>query len=359
MTEQTPELILEEHNGIGLIILNRPKALNALSLQMIIDCRLQLEHWAKVSHIKGVIIRANGGRAFCAGGDVREIWNLAQKGTEKAVDYFREEYRLDKLIHDFPKPFIALIDGIWMGGGVGVSIHGNWRVVSERAIFAMPETAIGFVPDVGTSRILSKIPSKIGRLLALTGLRCNAADVLTLKLATNYVPSTKFDQLLDWLIQEANWKKPLHVQIRHIWYELPPEPTQFTTSLKRKIRTLFSGDTVQEIMEALEASHWEEAKVWKAMMEAHSPLAMEAALLAQTRASALSFDEVLDMELHLAHHAIQHGDMVEGVRAVIIDRDNQPNWRYNTADSVDYGALKTWMDRTPDFFTNEQEVTLQ
>lgn len=341
----TENLKLQEFGELGLITLNRPRALNALSLDMIIDMRLQLEKWSKTPHIKGVAICSSDPRAFCAGGDIRAVWEIAQSDPDRAATYFKEEYVLDRMIYHFPKPCLALVDGIWMGGGVGVAIHTKCTIVTENAVFAMPEAAIGFIPDVGTSRILAKLPANIGKLLAMTGLRLNAGDALGLKLAQNYVPHKAIPEVIDWLKQGVNWRQPLHTQIKHRWCEFPPELSQFDGSLKRKIRNLFQADNAPEIAIALEKSHWEQAQYWRKLMARNSPQAMALAVEAQKRAKSYSFDEAIAMESAIAEQLIhQQSDMIEGIRALIIDKDKNPQWSPPSLESIDLNKIHHFFD---------------
>lgn len=349
------QVIFQEFGNLGLITLNRPEALNALSLEMVVNMRLQLEKWAKTPKIKGVAIMAAGERAFCAGGDIRSVWQMSQQSHQAAINFFHEEYRLNHLIHSYPKPYIALIDGIWMGGGVGVSLHGSCRVVSEKAIFAMPEASIGFIPDVGTNYYLARLPSQIGKLLALTGLRLNAGDAIGLKLAQCYVPSKQMPELLEWLKTSVNWKKPLHHQIKHQWYEMPPEPSRFNTLLKRKIRSLFAEDSIDKIIYALETSIWEEPKIWLEMINRNSPTSLALSLAIQALAKDLDFSQSLNLEFHVALNlTASDADMVEGVRAMIIDKDKQPKWKPASIDQLNIAQLKDYLSLVPDYHLHER-----
>jgi enoyl-CoA hydratase len=195
-----PEILLERRGGVALVTMNRPKALNTLTLGMYRELDPDLLAWRRDPAVRAVIIRGAGGKAFCAGGDVRDLWKTGQgvKGPDdlKSV-FFREEYRLIQRVHRFGKPYIALIDGITMGGGAGMSINGSHRVATERTLFAMPETAIGLFPDVGATHFLNRCPGQLGMYLALTGARLKAADLLYGRLATHYVPSAKLDALVE------------------------------------------------------------------------------------------------------------------------------------------------------------------
>ncbi|WP_238296200.1 enoyl-CoA hydratase/isomerase family protein, partial [Methylobacterium soli] len=201
MTDEAADEILFERRGpLGLITLNRPKALNALSLGMIRAMQAQLEAWAADPAVTRVAVRGAGGRAFCAGGDIRRIYECARAGNERDLyAIWQGEYGLVATVARFPKPYVALIDGIVMGGGVGISVHGPYRVASERYSFAMPEVGIGFFPDVGTTHLLPRLPGRTGTYLALTGARIGPGDALAVGLATHHAQAADFDAILDGL----------------------------------------------------------------------------------------------------------------------------------------------------------------
>src|SRR5215472_10741863 len=202
----TDEILLERRGGIALVTLNRPKALNTLTLGMYRTLDPDLLAWGKDPAIHAVVIRGAGGRAFCAGGDVRAIYDAGRgKTTGLTADFFREEYCLIQRVYRFPKPYVALLDGITMGGGAGVSIHGSHRIASEKFLLAMPETAIGLFPDIGATTFLNRCPGRIGRYLGLTGARIKAADALYCGLVTHYVPSARLDALTEALAELA-WR---------------------------------------------------------------------------------------------------------------------------------------------------------
>jgi enoyl-CoA hydratase len=201
MTDQ-PEILFEKRGHAGLITLNRPKALNALTLTMVRLMHPQLAEWARDPEIAHVVVRAAGEKAFCAGGDIRQLndWGLA--GDQRCLDFYREEYRLNTFIKRYPKPYVALIDGIVMGGGVGLSVHGSHRVAGERITFAMPETGIGLFPDVGGTYFLPRLPGSVGTWLALTGARLKQADAAWCGIGTHAVPTESFDDLTQALFAE-------------------------------------------------------------------------------------------------------------------------------------------------------------
>src|ERR1051326_5226588 len=192
----TDDVLFERRGALGLITLNRSKALNALTRDMCIAMRAKLGEWARDEAVKTVAIRGDGERAFCAGGDIRALYNAGMEKSPSAIDFYRDEYRLNAAIKHFPKPYVALLHGIVMGGGVGVSVHGSHRVGNETVSFAMPETGIGLFPDVGGSYFLPRLPGEIGMYVALTGERLNAADSLYAGVLTHIVPASATEELL-------------------------------------------------------------------------------------------------------------------------------------------------------------------
>src|SRR3954467_8553366 len=203
MTE-TAEIICETSGAAGLITLNRPQALNALTLDMVRAMRRALDAWADDPHVTRVVVTGAGERAFCAGGDIRHLYELGKAGRrDEALGFWREEYALNVRIKRYPKPYVALIDGLVMGGGVGVSLHGSHRIAGDRSGFAMPEVGIGFFPDVGATYALPRLPGRMGFYLALTGERARAADALAFGLATHAVPSAALAEVRAALIDGA------------------------------------------------------------------------------------------------------------------------------------------------------------
>ncbi len=275
----TDEIVLERQGGLGLITLNRPKALNTLSLAMYRVFDPQLVTWGGDPRIHALAVRGAGDRAFCAGGDVRAIYEARRQpagaGDYKA-DFFREEYCLIQRVHRFPKPYVALCDGITMGGGCGISINGSHRVVTERSLFAMPEVHIGLFPDVGASRFLTRCPGQLGRYLALTGTRIRAADALYCGIATHYVPHARIGELtaalagLDWRAGEARSLVDAAIA------RLADDPGPATLpALQGDIDRCFAGSSVEEIVAALgrEEAAW--AKEALAQIERASPLSLK------------------------------------------------------------------------------------
>src|SRR3954447_10784294 len=243
---ETPDIICETSGAAGLITLNRPRALNALTLEMVRAMRRALDSWAQAPRVTRIVITGAGERAFCAGGDIRFLYDLGRaRRYDEARVFWREEYELNTLIKRYPKPYVALIDGIVMGGGVGVSLHGSYRVAGERYSFAMPEVGIGFFPDVGATYALPRRPGETGTYLALTGERVRAADALALKLATHAVPSAAIPEVRDALIAG----EPIEDLLRRASSDPGPAPLD---AHRATIDQCFGGDSVADILERLD-----------------------------------------------------------------------------------------------------------
>lgn len=321
------EILFEEKGGVGIVTLNRPKALNALTLGMIRAMDPKLQQWAQDDTIKAVVIKGAGEKAFCAGGDVRAVWEAGKAGGDLTKEFFYEEYVLNRRIHAFPKPYIALLDGITMGGGVGLSVHGSHRIVSERLLFAMPETAIGLFPDVGGSWFLNKCPGETGMYLALTGARLNAADAVAVGIGTEFVPSDQIPELERALVS-ADWSKGDAQQIIDgIVEDFAQDagdaslPDQFST-----IDQCFAKDSVEDIYLALEADGGDFAKETLKFLSKKSPTSMKLSFRQLREGRALSFDDCMTMEYRLSQACMAGQDFYEGIRAVLVDKDHDPKW---------------------------------
>jgi enoyl-CoA hydratase len=300
-----------------LVTLNRPKALNALSLEMIRGLHRQLDDW--------------GERAFSAGGDVRSIWDAGNQREAFGARFFREEYRLNRAVKVFPKPYIAFIDGVVMGGGAGISLHGDYRIVTERSLFAMPETGIGLFPDVGTSFVLSRLPGCLGLYLALTGARLKAADCLYCGLADAYLTSARLPALEDAL---AAADQPLEAA-RAVVAAATAAPGPPPLAARREaIDRCFAGESVEEILAALEREADEWGPETAELLRRRSPTSLKVTFEELRRARELDFDRALTMEYRLSQGCVAGHDFFEGVRAVVIEKDGRPDWRPARLDEV-------------------------
>lgn len=329
MTADT--ILFETRGAVAIATLNRPQALNALDLGMIRSFAPQLRQWQNDPAVHAVILRGNGDKAFCAGGDVRMAWDAikaARAGDKNALqatrDYFREEYRLDAQLKHYPKPIVALIDGITMGGGVGLSVHGQFCVATERTVWAMPEMAIGFIPDVGSSYILARLPSRIGMYLALTGARIGDDDCLPLALATHTVPSADLDRLVETL---AALPKADRAAIARALEDFHFDPGPPALALYAKqIDACFGQPTVEGIFAALTKDNSAWARETLQMLGKLSPTSLKIAHRQLQEAHGLEFEDCLRLEYRLSQACMAEHDFFEGVRAILVDKDRKPRW---------------------------------
>nr|WP_237518621.1 enoyl-CoA hydratase/isomerase family protein [Streptomyces sp. SID5910] len=302
------------------IVLNRPRALNSLTHEMVLRIDAKLTEWERDPAVETVVVTGEGERGLCAGGDIRAIHDDARAGDGSAsAAFWRDEYRLNARIAGYPKPYVAVMDGIVMGGGVGVSAHGSVRVVTERSRIAMPETGIGFVPDVGGTYLLALAPGELGTYLALTGAQIGAADALLCGLADQYMPSASLQSFVDDLaelpVREALGR---HVQ---------DPPAGELAGHRDWIDSCFSADTVEEIVERLLAQGGAAAKKTAETLLLKSPTALKVTLAAVRRARRLGpLERVLDQEYRVSLACLHAPDLVEGVRAQVIDKDRNPHW---------------------------------
>jgi enoyl-CoA hydratase len=316
------DILFERHGAAGLITLNRPKALNALTHGMAVDMHAQLKAWATDAAVRCVVVQGAGERAFCAGGDIRTLYDSGKAGTPYALEFYRDEYLLNAYIKHYPKPYIALISGIVMGGGVGVSVHGSHRFADETTVFAMPETGIGLFPDVGGSSFLPRLSGELGLYLGLTGARLKAADALYAGVATHFVPAAQRATLIEQLAAGN-----LSVASTN------PGPSPLA-DLRGKIDTIFSATSVEAILERLERDGSDWALDTAATIRAKSPTATKLAFRQIREGKSKSFDDCMRMEFRMVNRVIAGHDFYEGVRATIIDKDGAPKWKPDSLAAV-------------------------
>lgn len=329
------EILFEEKGGVGVIILNRPKSLNALTLGMIRELDPKLQAWESDDSIKMVLIKGAGEKSFCAGGDVRAVWDAGKAGDDLTDAFFREEYILNHRIHNFPKPYVALLDGFTMGGGVGLSVHGSHRIVSENTLFAMPETAIGLFPDVGGSWFLNNCPGESGMYLALTGARLKAADCIAVKMATDYIESEKMNDLED-ALTSTDWEIGNAEQIvTDIISKYSSEAgTAEVQNSFEIIDKAFGQDNVEAIWATLAEDGSEFSTLALKFMSKKSPLSMKISLKQLRDGKDLSFDECMTMEFRMSQACVAGTEFYEGVRSVLVDKDHDPKWNPATLEDV-------------------------
>jgi enoyl-CoA hydratase/carnithine racemase len=327
----------EVRNRIAFITLNRPAALNALSLDMIVQLRSALSRFSSDANINAVLIKGAGEKAFCAGGDIRAIYESYKNQDSLHRDFFVTEYPLDHLLHGYPKPYIALIDGIVMGGGMGISQGSRLRIVGDRTRMAMPEVAIGFFPDVGASYFLSRLAGSLGPYLALTGVQIRAADALYAGLADVYLPRAGVDLLESELTaltlgganRSEDWRAAIKGVIQRLaGVDLPPAPL---AAIRPAIDQHFAAASVPALLASLEGESRPQFLEWARqtvdLINTRSPTMLAVTQDLLKRGKSMSLAECLRMELGLVRHCFIQGDFIEGVRAMIIDKDNAPVWR--------------------------------
>jgi enoyl-CoA hydratase len=322
-----PHIKSEKRGSLGLLTLDRPKALNALTHGMIKAIAQQLGAWAVDDAIKTVAIRGAGDRAFCAGGDIRAVQQASIAGSDEGAHLLRDEYHMNALIGGYPKPHVALIHGICMGGGAGVSVHGRYRLADASLDFAMPETAIGFIPDIGSSYFLSRMPDEMGMYLGLTGERIGLGDALALGLMTHNVAKTDFDTIIEGLSQGRAVKDV----IAPFAGKVAPGPLQ---AHRRRIATIFSAASVEAILERLDRDGSDFAHATAQVIRTRSPTSLKLVFRQLREAAGLDLRQCLAMEFRLAVRALQGHDFREGVRAALIDKDKNPKWQPSSLASV-------------------------
>ncbi len=327
---------------IALITLNRPTALNALTLSMCKIIDESLVQWQNDDNIKAVIIQGAGDRAFCAGGDVRIVYELAQSDVDQAMNFFRQEYQMNRRLFHFKKPYIALLHGITMGGGLGVSIHGSHRVADESLQLAMPETGIGFYPDIGGSYFLSHCPGKLGWYLGLSGDRVNAYDASYLGLVDFVIDRGDFANVIE-EITSINFDHDAHTQISEVLkrWQFTGRQSQLLVE-HTEIDRCFSASTVEEIIRNLSSSQSERCADILNLLTQKSPTSLKITFKLLNQALLQDFDTCMDFELKLTEQFLRNPDFAEGVRAAIVDKDRQPRWQPANLSEVDDDVLAQW-----------------
>jgi enoyl-CoA hydratase len=318
---EAPEVLVAVEGAVGRLTLNRPRALGALTTNMVALMTRALLDWRGDGAVHTILIDHAGERGFCAGGDIRFLADSARAGGEGARHFFYTEYQLNHLLMTYPKPVVAIMDGITMGGGVGIAMPARYRVATERTTFAMPETGIGLFPDVGGGWHLSRLHGAVGPWLALTGARIKAAGCEILGIATDVVPSERLPDLKARLIADP-------ASVETLLTELESDPGRSEMIEHHDaIDALFSGPTVEAIFAALAAdgSDWAQAQL--ATLKTKSPLSMKVALRQLQAGGAMTdFADNMAMEMRIGARVVMSHDFAEGVRAVIVDKDNKPQW---------------------------------
>ena len=331
-TAPEPAVIATRRGRIGHMLLNRPKSLNALDTAMLHAMTAALVAWRDDPTVHAVVVEGAGGRAFCAGGDIRAIRAFAMAGQhDKVAEFFSTEYALNAMIDEYSKPYISIIDGVCMGGGIGLSVHGDMRVTSEASLFAMPETGIALFPDVGATFMLPRLPGALGMYLGLTGARLNGADAVHAGLATHFVPKAEIATLADAIAEDG----PAAVAARA--QSLPP----FSLAPHRAaIDRCFGQDSVAAIEAALQAEGTEWAHETLHALHHGSPSAVMWSFEAMRRGARLNLRGALAAELALTRAVSVHPEFHEGVRAMLVDKDRTPKWQPAHLADVDQAAIQ-------------------
>ncbi len=326
------DISFEQRGCVGLITLQRVKALNALSHDMVKELSAKLAEWKSDDSIKAVILTSASEKAFSAGGDIRALYDA--KGNPP-FDFFWDEYRLNRTIFRYPKPYISLINGIVMGGGVGISVHGKYVVAGENIMFAMPEVGIGFFPDVGGTYFLPRMKGKVGTYLAMTGARLKQADCSALGFATHATSSENFEVIIDRI------SKGEEVEAVLADYDQSFEPT-FDTAALGVMDEAFAKPTVSEIVVSLKEKANDNAFAQKALkqLDGKSPTSIHVGLGQVQRGAEADFEECMALEYRIVHRILHEEDFYEGVRATIVDKDGAPEWNPAELESVDPAQIE-------------------
>jgi len=322
------EIGFARRGGVGLVTLNRPRALNALTHDMVRRLSRALALWKDDPEVGGVVVRAVSGRAFCAGGDIRAIVETVRRsGIDAAARFFFDEYRMNWRIRRFPKPYVALMDGITMGGGVGISVHGSHRVVTENTVFAMPETGIGFFPDVGGTWFLPRLPDRLGVHLGLTGERLGAAECVALGLAAHFVRADRLEELVDRLC--ALPARALPDAVDGVLGAFAGDPGRDSLGeLRPLVASIYEAVSFPELVRRLETEPSGFGARTLAMFADKSPLSLRVTFEQLRHGARLAFEDCMRLEYRIVHRFLACGEFAEGVRALVIDKDRRPHWKH-------------------------------
>ncbi|MCF7530741.1 enoyl-CoA hydratase/isomerase family protein [Pseudomonas petrae] len=333
-------VLSDVRNHIGHLTLNRPQGLNAIDLHMVRQLQFQLDAWAKDDNVYAVVLRGSGEKAFSAGGDIRSLYDSFKTGRTEHLDFFVEEYALDLALHHYRKPVVALMDGFVLGGGMGLAQGADLRVVTERSRLAMPEVAIGYFPDVGGSYFLPRVLGEVGIYLGVAGVQIQAADALYCGLANWYLDSERLDDL-DLQLDNLKWSltplKDLQGALaKRGVQQLPAPPLE---KLRPAIDHFFALPDIPSIIEQLSQVSVFDTHAWALdtaqLMQTRSPLAMAVTLELLRRGRHLPLESCFGLELHLDRQWFERGDLIEGVRALIVDKDKKPQWSPSSVQALD------------------------
>ena len=338
----TDEIQYRVIGNLGHITLNRPKALNALTYAMCEKITELLLEWQDNSEIGAVLIDGAGDRAFCAGGDVILLHDSGKAGDSRAEEFWRIEYALNELIHCYSKPYISLIDGFVMGGGVGLSVHGKYRVAGDATVFAMPETGIGYFPDVGGTFFLPRLGMSVGQWLGLTGARLNVGQTCDIGIANLYVPTDKHSDLIEALgMVDLDGTDSRVNKVLEAFSQVPPAHDAIPKAIKA-----FNCGSVPEILLSLDRDNSEWAAKQAKNIRRKSPIAMCVTFEALKRGINMTFRQVMTQELDISLNFLRTQDFYEGIRSQLIDKDRNPKWSHSSVDEVSSAQVEQLFRKT-------------
>jgi enoyl-CoA hydratase len=332
----TDEILTRVDGTVGFVTLNRPKAINSLTHSMVNRLSAVLTAWAGDPNVTEVVLEGAGERGLCAGGDIVALYHSARGDGSEARGFWFDEYRLNSFIFAYPKPYVAIMDGLVMGGGVGIGAHGNTRVVTDTTKMGMPEVGIGFIPDVGGTYLLSRAPGLTGLHAGLTGAPFSAADAIALGFADHYIPHDQLCGFTAAIVADG-----LDAALKT--YTRDPAPSPLAEA--HWIDECYSRDTVAEILDALRRHHAKSANEAADLIATRSPIALAVTLRAVRRASLLdTLEDVLVQEYRTSCAALKSSDFVEGIRAQVIDKDRNPRWSPSSLDAVTDEAIDSYFE---------------
>lgn len=343
MTEVYSEI---NNNGVATLTLNNPRALNSINLNMVQLIQKELKKWETDDNVQLIIMEGEGDRAFCAGGDIKSLYkaNVDEEVKSGAIQFFKEEYELDTYIYDYPKPILADLSGIVMGGGVGLSYHANYRIVSEKTMWAMPEMNLGFFPDVGAGYFLNKAPGHYGRYLALTGETINGKDAKFINAADYLIPADEVSNVLE-KVKETKWtKNNINDKLAAILVsENNGDLLESKISHSEdKINKHFAFNTVEEIISSLESDESDFASETRKIILGKSPVSLKVALEQVIRCEDKTLPEALKQDEIISLNFLNHDDFYEGIRSVLIDKDRMPNYKYKDLSDVNTDLVESF-----------------
>jgi enoyl-CoA hydratase len=332
---ENEDILVNVENGVGLVTLNRPKAINSLTHGMVTDLEKALRNWEDDDSVHTVLLSGSGERGLCAGGDVIAIYHSAKGDGAEARSFWHDEYILNAYIADYPKTYVAIMDGIVMGGGVGVAAHGSVRIVTDTTKMGMPEVGIGLIPDVGGTYLLSRAPGRLGLHVALTGAPFSGADAIAMGFADHFVPHEKLDEFTAAIVADG-----VDAALATFAIEPPASPL---LAQRRWIDECYAGDTVVDIIAELRGHDAGRAIDAANYIASRSPIALAVALEAVRRAGQLdTLKDVLRQEFRTSCGALRSHDLVEGIRAQLVDKDRNPKWSPSTLALCSEDAVETY-----------------